>query len=165
VPLFWTFREGHTCTGATVHFMEEKMDRGAILAQESVAVPDGIRYEQLEAECAQLGGLLLARAAWDLFKGSAQPMPQDEMKSSYHTFPTQADFIVYPYEWGARHLYNFMCGISAWEEPVELQLASEHIFAHGAISYDLHEPDQLPEPAAVGTIVPCRDGHVRVLVI
>jgi len=167
VPLFWTFREGHKRTGVTIHFMEEKMDSGAILTQESVAVPDGIRYAQLEAECAQLGGLLLARTTWDLFKGIARPTPQDEMESSYHTFPTHADFSVSPHEWGACQLYNFMRGISGWEDPVELRLANERILAQDAISYAVHGPEQLPEFATVGSelVVPCRDGHVRVLMI
>ncbi len=51
VPLFWTFREGHETTGVTIHFMDEHMDSGDILAQESLQVPDGISYDHLESQC------------------------------------------------------------------------------------------------------------------
>jgi methionyl-tRNA formyltransferase len=165
VPLFWTFREGHKDTGVTIHFMEKKMDSGAILAQERFAVLDGIRYQQLEAECAQLGGILLARTTWNLFKGIVQSISQDETKSSYHTFPTQADLIVDPHEWGARHLYNFIRGIGFWEGPVELHLAGEHMLASDAISYALDGSKQASELSTMDNerTVPCRDGHVRIV--
>ncbi len=167
VPLFWTFREGDEYTGVTIHMMEEKMDSGAILAQERVAVVDGIRYEQLEAECAQLGGVLLTRTVWDLFKGTAQPIPQDETKSSYHSFPTKTDLSVYTHAWSAHHLYNFIRGVGVWEGPIELHFANENVFAYDAIAYHLHELDQSLElPTASNEfIVPCRDGHVRVLIM
>lgn len=165
VPLFWTFREGDEYTGVTIHLMEEKMDSGAILAQECLVVPEGIHYEQLEAECARRGGLLLARAVWESFKGDAQPIPQDEAKSSYYTFPTEADLVVVPQEWSARHLYNFIRGIAAWNGPVELQIGNKHIFAYDAISYALDESGQILESSTASSesIVSCKDGSVRVL--
>lgn len=165
VPLFWTFREGDEYAGVTVHLMEEKMDSGAILAQERFAVPEGIRYEQLEAECAQRGGVLLARSVWESFKGNAQPMLQDEIKSSYHSFPTEADLVVVPQEWSARHLYNFVRGIAAWNGSVELCFADKHILAHDAVSYTPDEPDQSVTSSAINDelIVSCRDGYVCVL--
>ncbi len=165
VPLFWTFREGDEYTGVTIHLMEEKMDSGAILAQERFVVPEGIRYEQLEAECARHGGLLLARTTWEFFKGDAQPIPQDETKSSYYSFPTEADLVVVPQEWGARHLYNFIRGVAAWNGPVELHIADKHILVHDAVSYALDEPDQKVKDSVVSSelIVACKDGYVRVL--
>ncbi|HEU5231118.1 MAG TPA: methionyl-tRNA formyltransferase [Ktedonobacteraceae bacterium] len=119
VPLFWTLREGHRTTGVTIHLMSEKMDSGDILAQEEIAVPDGIRYRQLEQRCAERGGALLARTLRDLDQGRASRTPQDESKSSYHSFPTDADFVIRPEEWDAQHLANFIHGISDWGEPVQ----------------------------------------------
>ncbi|GAC1361758.1 MAG: methionyl-tRNA formyltransferase [Ktedonobacteraceae bacterium] len=166
VPLFWTLREGHRYTGVTIHFMTEEMDSGAILSQERFAVPEGIRYEELEVECARRGGLLLARTAQALFKGSARAIPQDEARSSYHSFPTEADLSVVPQEWSARRLYNFIRGMYTWGGPVELHLASgEHIHARDAISYSRYKHTQAPGLSAMGNefIVWCKDGHVRVL--
>ncbi len=165
VPLFWTFREGDEYTGVTIHLMEEKMDSGAIVAQERIVVPDGIRYEQLEAECARHGGSLLARAVWQMFQGDAQAITQDESKSSYHTFPTDADLFVAPQEWGARHLYNFIRGVAVWNGPIELRLTNSSVFASDAISYSQNKQDQIAGIPITGgeLIVPCRDGSVCVL--
>jgi len=94
VPLFWTLREGHVSTGVTIHFIDEGMDSGDILAQERVMVPDGISYTQLEAQCAVLGGALLAQTVCKLYQGNVTRLPQDEARASYYTFPTQEDLIV-----------------------------------------------------------------------
>lgn len=120
VPLFWTFRKGEGQTGVTIHLMDEGMDSGDILAQEGIEVPDGISYAQLEFQCAVLGGKLLTRAVWDLSRGCAVRLPQDEAKSSYHAFPTTEDFLV-PAEWNARRVSNFMHGLADWGEPLKFQ--------------------------------------------
>src|SRR6266851_993762 len=111
-PLFWTFREGSRRTGVTIHLMDEGMDTGPIVAQETLEVPDGISYAQLETQCAMLGGRLLARSVWDLYDELAIPVAQDETKSSYHGFPTDDDFAVPVAEWSARHVYNFIGGVA-----------------------------------------------------
>jgi len=88
VPLFWTLRECHTTTGVTIHFIDEGIDSGDILAQEVIAVHNGITYDQLEVQCATLGGALLVRVVGDLYKGRVVRTPQEEAKSSYHSFPS-----------------------------------------------------------------------------
>lgn len=165
VPLFWTFREGDEYTGVTIHLMEERMDSGAIVAQERFMVPQGIRYEQLEARCARHGGVLLVRAIWQMFQGDAQLITQDEARSSYYTFPTDDDLVVTPQEWSARHLYNFIRGVAGWSGPVALHLPDGPVFASDAVSYSLIEQGQTVETPMAGDelVVPCKDGHVCIL--
>ncbi len=134
-PLFWTFREGSQQTGVTIHLMDEGMDSGPIVAQEVVEVPDGISYAQLEAQCAKLGGKLLARSVWDLYNSVAVPVSQDETKSSYHAFPSDDDFVVPVAEWSARHVYNFICGVASWGTPIILQVGDKTVHVKKAISY------------------------------
>ncbi len=112
-PLFWTFYEGHHETGITIHRMDEGLDTGPIIAQEKIPVPDGIPYGLLEAECAALGGKLLARSLWQLYQGTATLTPQDETKSSYLPMPTEKDYEVFAAEWEARRVYNFIRGIAS----------------------------------------------------
>jgi methionyl-tRNA formyltransferase len=137
-PLFWTFREGTQHTAVTIHLMDEGMDTGPIVAQEVVEVPDGISYAQLEAQCAALGGFLLARSVWDLYNGVAAPVAQDETKSSYHGFPSVDDFVIPVAEWSARHVYNFICGVASWGTLITLQVGNQSIPVSKAISYS-HE--------------------------
>lgn len=156
VPLFWTFREGHQTTGVTIHLVSEKMDGGDILAQEEIAVPDGIRYQQLEQLCAERGGALLACTVRALSQGNATPIPQDESRSSYLSFPSDSDFVVHPEEWDARHLYNFICGISEWGGPVTLIVNGQIMLVQDEISYS-HLTTKCNQKE-----IPCKVGTVRV---
>jgi len=159
-PLFWTFREGLHQTGVTIHMMAEGMDTGDIVAQKAIEIPDGISYAQLEARCATLGGGLLACSVWDLYKGLATPVKQDETKADHHPFPSVDDFVVNTAQWDAQHVYNFICGIAAWGEPITLQVSNTSIRVKEAISYSHMSCaySQLGEEFWI----PCRVGSVRV---
>src|SRR2546425_4202365 len=143
-PLFWTFRERYEQTGVTIHVMDEAMDSGDILAQESFDVPDGISYAQLEAQCAVRGGALLARTVWDLYRGRAVRVPQDEARSSYHPFPSAEDVVIYAADWSARHVYNFVCGLAEWGESIKLCVDGSYFSVQRATSYSHRDIDNVP---------------------
>lgn len=128
-PLFWTFRLGCERSGVTVHLMNEKLDSGDIVAQEAFEVPEGISYAELEEQSAELGGKLLARSVEELFQGRATRRAQDESQSSSYPYPSnqhgREDFVMHPAEWDARHLYNFICGVKDWSEPLTLVADTE----------------------------------------
>ena len=134
-PLFWTFHDGHRETGVTIHLMDEGLDTGPIVAQQKITVPDGITYAQLEAECAALGGKLLAQSLWQLYRGTATPTPQDESKSSYLPMPAEKDYIVVAAAWEAQRIYNFIRGVASREMPVTLITDDRSIKVVDAISY------------------------------
>lgn len=143
VPLFWTFREGLTRTGVTIHYMEERLDSGDILAQEAFDLPDGISYASLEERCAELGGQLLTRVAWDLSQGQAARAPQDESASSYQSFPEADDFILPLAQTKAQHAYNFVSGVANWDQPPALQVGGRVFPIRRAISYSHDLPGSL----------------------
>jgi methionyl-tRNA formyltransferase len=165
-PLFWTFHEGGQQTGVTIHLMDEGMDTGQIVAQEVVEVPDGITYAQLEAQCAESGGRLLARSVLDLYNGVAALVPQDETKSSYHAFPSVDDFVVPVTEWSARHVYNFICGLASWGTPLILQVGNNALHVKTAISYSQkvidHDKSEMDEKPGERFWVKCKQGSVLV---
>ena len=165
-PLFWTFREGSQRTGVTIHLMDEGMDTGPIVAQEVVEVADGISYAQLEDQCAALGGTLLARSVCDLYNGVAEPIAQDETKSSYHGFPSDDDFVIPVAEWSARHVYNFICGVASWGMPITMQVGNQSILIKKAISYS-HEDTGISDSevsvqSGEDTWVRCKEGWIKV---
>jgi len=167
-PLFWTFRLGHCRSGVTIHLMNEHLDSGDILAQESIDVPEGISYRELEDQCALLGSQLLTRTVADLYHGRAVRQPQDNSLSSVYPSPSnrqgRTDFTIDPRQWDARHVYNFICGVKDWDEPLtlvadeELTLQVEDALVYSYKSHDLHlytsQPDAWP--------VRCRQGKVVV---
>jgi methionyl-tRNA formyltransferase len=173
VPLFWAFYEGDEVTGVTVHFMDEGLDSGPILAQERIVIPDGISYAELEMRCATQGGASLAQTVWDMYDGNAHSSPQDEALSSYHPFPAHEDFIVQPATWSARHVYNFIRGIGHWDEPIVLRSSEGQLTVRDAISYSLDDTNtrtfsseqQVIYEAGKRAYVRCRDGWVHVRVI
>ena len=160
-PLFWTFREGLQQTGVTIHVMDEDMDTGPLVAQEVIDVPDGMSYMQLESRCAALGGILLADSTWKLYRSQAHTMEQDETKSSYHPFPSVSDFIVNVAEWDARHVYNFICGLASWGEPITLQTGDRSIRVKTAISYS-HKSYIPSSEGEEEYWIPCRAGSVKI---
>jgi len=166
-PLFWTFREGTQRTGVTIHLMDEGMDSGAIVAQEVIQIPDGISFTELEAQCAELGGKLLARSVWDLYNGVAKPVEQDETKSSYHAFPSDDDFVVPVAEWDARHVYNFICGVASWGMPIILLVGNKSVRVKKAISYSYmdidHNDNEVYGQLGEGFWIRCKQGSVLIV--
>jgi len=162
VPLFWTFREGHEATGVTIHLLSEGMDTGDILAQETIAVPDGISYEQLEMQCAHIGGTLLARTVVSLYKGNTTRTPQDETKSYYHSYPIDDDLIVRAEEWDARHVYNFIRGIGHRNGPITVYGHNTAFLVSDCVSYSHNDTkkDVCGSDEEEETTIRCKVGYV-----
>ena len=59
VPLFWQFRAGVEAFGVTLHRMSSQLDAGNIVAQTTLAMPDGISGQGASKLLAQAGGRLL----------------------------------------------------------------------------------------------------------
>jgi methionyl-tRNA formyltransferase len=165
-PLFWTLYNGDPQTGVTIHLMDEGLDTGPIIAQERIAVPGGIRYAELEARCADLGGKLLARSLWDLYRGTAHLTPQDESRSTYLPLPTAGDYVVPVAEWPARRVYNFVSGVATSEQPVTLLVDGQAVNVIDATSYSHENIDNAIPPFGdkeQGEWLKCLDGWVRIL--
>ena len=167
VPLFWAFRQSLQQTGVTIHLMDEGMDTGDILAQSVIEIPDGISYAELELHCATRGGELLAATVGELYEGHASPVPQDETKSTYESFPSDEDYIVSVADWSAPQVYNFICGVSDWGGPIKLQVGSEVFAASKAVSYSLENICDSQEAAYVWRReelwIRCKTGWIAVI--
>ncbi|HEV2458972.1 MAG TPA: formyltransferase family protein, partial [Ktedonobacterales bacterium] len=116
-PLFWTFHRGDATTGVTIHLMDEGLDSGPILLQESIFVPDGITELLLERTCAEVGSRLLVQALAALASGAAQPQPQDETRAIRYPLPTSDDYHITP-DRPARWAYNFASGLIGRGQPI-----------------------------------------------
>ncbi|MBO0794575.1 MAG: hypothetical protein J2P36_26985 [Ktedonobacteraceae bacterium] len=166
LPLFWTLRLGERQAGVTIHLLTDKLDSGDVVAQETVALDDGMSYEELEARCARRGAALLARSVWDLHEGRARRTAQDEAASSYYPAPGEQDFVVPAQEWDARRVYNFVRGLRNWGQPLTLLSGGETLRVSDATSYSLDFASEEDRGSIVGNerVVYCREGWVRVRV-
>jgi methionyl-tRNA formyltransferase len=133
-PGFWVLRNGEQFTGATVHLMNERFDAGAILLQAAFEIPEGITSEALEQRCAEVGAPLMVRALRMLAAGTAQPIPQDEQRASYYSWPREADFVV-PTTRPARWAFNFIRGVASWEWLPELHIGTDRFAIREALDY------------------------------
>ncbi len=96
-PIQSVILAGETKTGSTIYAMDEKMDHGAIFAQEEIpldALTTG--YCTLEEQLAELSARLLIKTIPSLLDGSATPLAQEESRASFtKKFITDDGFIEY----------------------------------------------------------------------
>lgn len=119
VPLFWQRRAGLREGGVTIHLMSAQLDKGDILAQAPLPLPDGASGAELDAHAAQLGGTLLGSVLESLKSSTATDHPQPP-GGSYQSWPSKKDFIV-PTNWTALHAWNFMQAAAEWHTPFTIQ--------------------------------------------
>jgi methionyl-tRNA formyltransferase len=83
VPVNWAIIKGEKETGATLHYMTEKPDNGAIVDQQAVPIlPDDTALEVFhKVTCA--AEIALNRCLPALIAGTAQAQPQDLSKGGY----------------------------------------------------------------------------------
>ena len=86
-PLYWILRQGETSSGVTVHFIDEGIDTGPIVAQESFQIREADNESSLTLLCLAHGAPLLVDAIDRVLAGNAKPIAQDESKASYFGFP------------------------------------------------------------------------------
>jgi methionyl-tRNA formyltransferase len=94
-PIQSVILAGETKTGSTIYAMDEKMDHGAILAQEEISL-DALttNYFVLEEQLAKLSARLLIKTIPALLGGNASPRAQDESHASFtKKFVTDNGFI------------------------------------------------------------------------
>jgi methionyl-tRNA formyltransferase len=81
-PVNWAVLKGETETGATLHVMTERADRGPIVDQEAVPIgPDDAAID-VQRRVTEAAVAVLARQLDALEAGTARAVPQDESKAS-----------------------------------------------------------------------------------
>ena len=87
-PLFWQARQGEAQAGVTLHFLDEGLDTGDLVAQTAWAWPVGATEAELESQCAEAGTGLLLEAVQQLGRERALPRrPQPAGQGSYFPWP------------------------------------------------------------------------------
>jgi methionyl-tRNA formyltransferase len=91
MPTFWQMLYREKTVGVTVHFMAAKVDEGAALLQEELAIEPGEALDHLIRRSKRHGAHCMARALRMLSTRSYTLIPLDSGRGSYFTFPTIAE--------------------------------------------------------------------------
>ena len=94
MPTFWVLKNKEKYTGASVFFVDEKIDNGPILIQEKVVI-DNKSLEELIIYTKKIGMEAVAKSV-DLIKsGNFKLIKNDQNKMTYFSFPTRSDVLIF----------------------------------------------------------------------
>ena len=91
LPSFWVLANGETETGVTVHYMDEKLDNGEILAQQRVSIAPDETQHSLLMKTKTLGAELVLEVLDQIENGTVSPQPNNAEEATYFSFPTPED--------------------------------------------------------------------------
>jgi methionyl-tRNA formyltransferase len=81
-PIAWALMNGESETGITTFLMDEGMDTGPILLQQSLAILPEENAGALSSRLARLGADLLSQTLKELLAGRLRPKPQDHGRAT-----------------------------------------------------------------------------------
>jgi methionyl-tRNA formyltransferase len=112
-PIQWAVINGETETGITTMLMDEGMDTGAILLQETIPITLDDTAGTLSTRLAELGGKLLAETITRLEARTLMPRPQDSSRATLAPLLKKEDGII---DWAlpATALANRIRGLAPW---------------------------------------------------
>ena len=90
LPSFWVLYHREKATGATVHYMDTKIDNGGILGQEVVPIAPEATMLDVIRTTKRVGGELMARVVQDVAAGRAIVRENRADEGSYFGWPTVA---------------------------------------------------------------------------
>lgn len=93
-PYFWTIYLNQKVTGLTIHFMNEKFDKGDIILQEAITINENETGESLKDKTTRLARVMV-KDFLDLFdKQQIQPIKQNEEFASYEPQLTDKEVVI-----------------------------------------------------------------------
>lgn len=112
-PIQWAIINGERETGITTMLMDEGMDTGPILLQESVPIGPEETAGSLSGTLAEAGGRLLLETIRQLEEGAVTPRPQDHSQATLAPLLKKEDGAI---DWTmpARAIANRVHGLTPW---------------------------------------------------
>jgi methionyl-tRNA formyltransferase len=88
LPSFWVLYHHEQGTGATVHYMDTRIDNGGILGQEVVPIEPGSTMLDVIRRTKRVGGDLMAKVVQAIASGTFSVRDNREEEGSYFGWPT-----------------------------------------------------------------------------
>lgn len=112
-PINWSIINGESKTGVTTMLMDKGLDTGDILLKKSVDIEEDETAGELHDRLQYLGAQLLIETLDGLEKGSLNPEPQDNSKSSYASM-LDKDMGKISWVKNAKDIKNLVRGLNPW---------------------------------------------------
>lgn len=118
-PINWAIMRGEKESGITTFLLEEKVDTGNMLLQESTPIEENMTAGELHDKLMEIGARLGSQTITGLASGTLRPMPQSDAEaiSAPKIFP--ADCIV-NFDQPAPQVHNFIRGLSPYPAAVAM---------------------------------------------
>jgi methionyl-tRNA formyltransferase len=112
-PVQWAIIRGERESGITTMLMDEGMDTGAMLLQETVVIEPDDTAGTLAPKLAEVGGRLLVETLRQLKGGTLRPQPQDDSLATMAPLLKKEDGLI---DWAlpAKDIANRVRGLSPW---------------------------------------------------
>ena len=88
MPSFWVLFNRDVKAGATVHYMDERIDKGKIICQGEFDISSSITMFELIKRTKRLGGQLVEEAITKLQAGSLELKENRSSEGSYYSWPS-----------------------------------------------------------------------------
>ena len=93
MPNFWVLFNRDVKAGATVHYMDDRIDTGKIICQGEFDIPPNITMFELIKRTKRLGGQLVVEAIIKLQAGTLKLKENKSNEGSYHSWPSIKEMI------------------------------------------------------------------------
>ncbi len=94
-PIPFTILAGGRESGVSIMLMDEGVDTGPVLKQQSLPIDAEDTAETLTRKLAEMGGSLLLRVLPDWFDGKIKPVPQNNSQATYSKMINKGDGEIY----------------------------------------------------------------------
>jgi methionyl-tRNA formyltransferase len=163
-PLFWAYFQNDEETGVTIHWMNERADRGDIVAQIRMPIPRGTEVTALDPALAARGAEAMAKVLDLIATGNAPRAPQNESEATAEPPSAPDNFRVDLTSWPAERVWHFLRGIGCRRSDL-LRDEQGQVLIHGTVQRRGSAPSRPAgtiERAAGGYRLHCIDGWLEV---
>lgn len=112
-PIHHAIINGYNKTGITIMYMDEKMDSGDIIYQESIEIDDNDTAGTLFDKLSVLGSDMIIKVLPSIINGNIQRISQDEEKATYAYNITREDEHI-DFNKTSREVFNQIRGLNPW---------------------------------------------------
>jgi methionyl-tRNA formyltransferase len=113
-PINWAIINGETKTGVSTFFIDEKIDTGDMILQETIKIEPGENAGSLHDKLMEMGSTLVLKTVSLIEKGNVKTIPQKEIKDIKTAYKLNKDNCKINWNDSIDHIYNHIRGLSPY---------------------------------------------------